>query len=224
MSPARNSTAHPGEVPAVKQQVVALGNMAESLLAATLVALLDGDASAVDRLREEDYRTHEQWIEVDKLCTKLLMAGPQDGGQVRFLSAAVKIAGTFKRIGDQALRIADAVRSGDPARMSAARAASSVPRLAELAQGLLGGCIAALVEGDPDRATELHGTFRSLSALHSRAVHSLMDGVGSGQVEAAAGAGLAAIALRLEHIGRESLEGATQVRHFYLRNHVAEGC
>jgi phosphate transport system protein len=212
----------PGEVAEVKAQLLAMGTMVESLMATTVVALLDGDAAAVPELREEDCRTHEQWLEVDKLCTELLTGGNLDADQVRFLSAAVKIAGAFKRIGDEAFHIAEGMRACEPDCLTAAKAAASVPRLAELAQEMLNGCIDSLIEGDPDRSAGLHEASRTLTASQNSAVRALMQGVGEGEIGIAVGAALTGVAQRLERIGNEALDAATHVRHFYLRNHKAD--
>jgi phosphate transport system protein len=213
----------PGEVAEVKRRLLAMGSMVESLMAASLVALLDGDGNAVPELRGEDCRTHEQWLEVDKLCTELLTGGDQDAEQVRFLSAAAKIAGDFKRIGDDAFHIAEGMRACKSDCLPAARASASVPRLAELAQGMLSGCIESLIDGDPERSAELHEAFRTLTASCGSAVRALIQGVSDGDVTVPAGTALAGVAQRLERIGNEALDAATHVRHFYLRNNRAAG-
>lgn len=211
----------PGEVPEVKRLLLAMGSMVESLMAASLVALFDGDVTAVPELREEDYRTHEQWLDVDKLCTELLMGGAQDAEQVRFLSTAAKVAGAFKRIGDEALRVADGMRSCEPQSLSAASAAAAVPRLAELAQGMLNDCIESLIDGDTEHAAGLHESMHTLTTSHSSAVRALIQGVTDGQLGVATAAALAGVAQRLDRIGYEALDAATQVRHFHLRNNQA---
>ena len=212
----------PGEVGEVKRRLLAMGSMVESLMAASLLALLDGDAAAVPELREEDCRTHEQWLEVDKLCTELLTSGKQDAEQVRFLAAATKIAGAFKRVGDEALRIAEAMRACEPGCLSTAKASASVPRLAELAQGMLNDAIESLIQGDPERVGGLHEASRTLTASHASAVRALFQGVSDGEVGVAPAAALTGVAQRLERIGSDALDAATHVRHFYLRNHKAD--
>jgi phosphate transport system protein len=208
----------PGEVAEVKRRLLAMGSMVESLMAASLVALLDGDPTAVPELREEDCRTHEQWLEVDKLCTETLAGGGQDAEQVRFLSAAVNIAGAFKRVGDEALRIAEAMRASESDSLTTAGASAALPRLAELAQVMLNDCIESLIDGDPERVTDLHEASRTLSASCGSAVRALVQGVSDGAVGVPAGAALAAVAQRLERIGNEALDAATHVRHVYLYN------
>jgi len=212
-----------GEVAELKRQLLAMGTMVESLMAASLVAVLDGDTAAASELREDDCRTHEQWLEVDKLCTEVLTSGRPDADQVRFISATIKIAGAFKRVGDEALRIAEGMRACQPDGLATAKTLAPVPRLAELAQGMLSGCIESLINCDPDRAAGLHEAFRTLAASHRSAVLALAQALSDGQVSVPVCAALAGVAQRLERVGNEVLEAATYVRHLYLRNRSHEG-
>ena len=207
-----------GQVAEVRDRLVAMGSMVESLMADSLVALLDANRAAVPELREEDCRTHEQWLEVDKHCTRLLAEGGLDAEQVHFITAAIKIAGALKRAGDETLRVAESTRTCPDDSLTTAKTMASIPRLAEVAQGMLSDLVGALANGDPTQAEGLHIAFRELAAQRKIAVAELAEAMASDSIEAMVGVTLVGVSGNLERIGDEVVDAANHLRHVALRN------
>lgn len=198
-----------GEVRELERQLIALANLVESLFAEAVMAVIENNRQAVPDLREEDYRAHERWIEIDRLCTELLTNGDLGQEQVLFLWGAMKIATHLKRAADESMRIGQALREGEPETLGA------VPRMAQLAQGILGDALSALATREPDEAAGLHLTHRELTSLASQAADDLVEQMESGEIAPSTGLALADIADRLSHVADEALGIAHQVAHLY---------
>ncbi len=198
-----------GEVHELEHQVIALANLVESLFAEAVMAVIENNRHAACELREEDYRVHERWIEIDRLCTELLTNGDLDEEQITFLWQAMKIATHLKRAADESMRIGQALRDGEPDGLGA------VPRMAQIAQSTLGDALSALASRDPDEAAGVHLTHRELTSLASQAADELVAEMESGQLAPAAGLALADMANRLSHVADEALGIANHVAHLY---------
>ncbi|MHC4481664.1 MAG: phosphate signaling complex PhoU family protein [Planctomycetota bacterium] len=204
-----------GELAELRRQVVALGNMVESLFADATMALIESPVEALPELREDDCRAHERCLEIEKLCTELLANGEPDPGQVRYIWAASKIVTDLKRAADAALRIGSSLRSLDPKALPSVESRPAIPRLTQLAQSMLSDALEAFVNHDEAEAGGLHLVFRELTALRAEAIEELVRAMAGGELAVPAGAALAGVAQRLEDIGNEVLDMSTQIRHLH---------
>ncbi|MCK4373944.1 MAG: hypothetical protein KAX19_01405 [Candidatus Brocadiae bacterium] len=207
-----------GEVQELERQLIAMGNMVESLFADSVMALVERTPGVLPGLRAEDCRAHERWLEIDKFCTELLINGELDPEQVRFISAAIKIASDLKRTADECVRIGEGVRSCELDSLATAGSLASIPPMAALTQSMLSDAIEAFIRRDAAQAAALHLVFRELASLNGRAVKELSEGIAGGEIPAAVGAAFVGVAQRLERIGDDVLSIANQVRHLDLRN------
>ena len=102
--------------------------------------------------------------------------------------------------------------------LTTAESLATFPRLAELAQGMLRDAIEAFINKDPEQAGGLHLVFRELASHSAESLDLLISGMHSGELPVPVGAVFAGVAQRLERIGSEVLDMATQIRHLCLRN------
>ncbi len=194
-----------------------MGNTVESLFADAVVALMDRDRQAVPELREEDYRAHERWLEIDKLCVDSLCEGDLDEDGVRFVSSAIKIAAALKRIADESLRVGEGIRAFGPEVLPASKSLAAIPPMVERTQSMLSDVMEALVNHDCKEAAALHLACRELASLDDRAVEQLGEGMLTGAIPLKLGTGFVRMAQRLQHIGHEVLDVANQVCHLSHR-------
>jgi phosphate uptake regulator len=199
----------------LEARLIAMGNVVDSLFADSVMAVLERSPGMAGLLRKHDYRAHEQWMEVDRLCVDLLSSGPRDAAEIRFIASALNIAGALKRMGDESLRIGEALRSRDAGQDDPPAAPEPVLRLIEAVQGMLGDVLAALANRDGAAAPGLHAAFREVAGLCAGAVGEAGAGVQRGELPPAFGTALISVAQRLERIGDEILEVANQVNHLY---------
>jgi len=202
----------------LERRVIAMGNMVESLFADSAMALIESSSATVPQMRTEDRRAHERWLEIDKLCVELLTMGDLTAEQVRSVWAAARIAGALKRAADESLRIGESLRSCLAAGAVEATSLASIPRLAALAQSMLGDAIEALANRDAAEAATLRQTFRELTSLSSLATQELTERLTAGEIGMPVGAVCLGVAQRLERIGDEVLDISNQVNHIYRQN------
>ncbi len=203
------------ELDELERQLIEMGNMVESLFADSVVALMEKDWGAETELREEDYRAHESWLKIDKLCLDLLCNRKLKADQVRFVSAAIKIASALKRTADQSLHIGEIIRSFELESLPDAGSLAPVASMIELTQSMLGDVIEALVNHNAEEAAGLHLVSRELASLDAKAVDELGDAMLNGRVPVHLGTGLVRAVQRLQHVGNEVLDIANQLYHVY---------
>ncbi len=201
----------------LERHVIAMGNMVESLFADAVVALMDRNFQAVPELREEDYRAHERWLEIDKLCVDFLCDGNLDEDGVRFVSSAIKIAGALKRMADESLLVGGGMRACGPELPPAAESLAAISPMVERTQAMLSSVMDAFVNRDCEEAAGLHLAYRELALLDDRAVEQLGKGIMSGGITVQLGTEFVGMAQRLQRIGHEVLDVSNQVSHLYRR-------
>lgn len=210
-----------GELEELERQLIAMGNMVESLFADSVVALMERNPNVVPELREEDQRTHERWLEIDKLCVELLCNGKLGSDQIRFVSAAIKIAADLKRMADESLHLGEGIRSSALGSLPAAESLASIPRLAELTQSMLNDVIEAFINRDAGEAAGLHLVYGELAALRARSVDELGDGMLKGSIPIQLGIALVGVSQRLQRMGDEVLDISNLVCRLEARTREA---
>jgi len=208
------------ELKRLERLLITMGNMVESLLADSVMALVEGSPPLMPGIRREDCKAHEQWLEADKLCLELLASGKLEPAQVRFVWAADKIATALKRTADESLRIGESLCSCADSSPTAG-ALSATPRMATLTQSMLSDALEALVNRDAVEAAALHLVSRELASLNGQATRELTEGLAGGRIAVPLGAACLGAAQRLARIGDEALEISNQVSRLYRHNQTA---
>jgi phosphate transport system protein len=207
-----------GEVQELERQVIAMGNLVESLFADSVMALIERNLAMVPELREDDCRAHERWLEVDRLCTELLTNGELEADEVCAVWTAGRIVTDLKRAADESVRIAEALRLQEGDLLAGAESLASIPAMAELTQSMLGDALEAFVNRDAAEASGLRLVYRELAGLHEQAAIEVARGMTGGEISAETGVAFMDVAERLEHIGEEALNVAAQVNHLCRTN------
>jgi phosphate transport system protein len=210
-SPDRQQTR--GGVGELERQVVALGNLVESLFADSLVALIDANPGAVPGLCQDDRRAHERWLDIDRLSTELLTNGELESTDVQRIWAANKIATDLKHLADESWRVGDSVRLLSSEVLTPGRTPAPIARMAGLAQSMLGDAIEAFVNHNAAEAGALQSAFREVTAMKAQALEELSRAMASGETQVPAGVTLAGLVEHLEHIAGTVLDISTNVRH-----------
>jgi phosphate uptake regulator len=206
-----------GSLSELERRLIDMGNLVESLFVGSVVALIDRTDEGMPELREEDCRAHERCLEIERAAAGVLAADGLEVAQVRFVLATVKIAGALKRAADEALRIAEGLRSCGAEDLGAARVPGAMSEMTALVQTMLGEAVASIAERRESEMEPLHASMRELAKLNVQALDQLVAGAAR-HGEHAVGVFLRA-AQHLERIGHEALDVATQVRHLYVPNH-----
>lgn len=91
------------------KQMMAMGGMCEKAISEATRALAEGNIELAREVMEGDARINQQEREIEGMCMKLLLHQQPVAGDLRRISAALKMVTDMERIGDQAADIAENV-------------------------------------------------------------------------------------------------------------------
>ena len=134
----------------LKERVLWMGSLAERAVHQSIHAVLDGDASLAERVLKEETAINELQVEIDDRVVQLLALQQLMAADLRFVLAVSRINNDLERIGDQAVNVAQsAVRI---LRHPRVKPYVDLPRMGELAEGMVRDSLNALVRGNVELA------------------------------------------------------------------------
>lgn len=93
----------------LSRELIEMGALCEEAIAVAAKALLSGDSSLALRVPPLERELDEKERAIETLCLKLLLQQQPVAGDLRLISAALKMITDMERIGDQAADIAEIV-------------------------------------------------------------------------------------------------------------------
>ena len=127
-----------------------MGGLAESQLAAAMLAVSRRDGSLAAEIVGTDIRVDQLETEVDQQVMRLLALRQPVGPDLREIVSSLKIASDLERIADYAANVAK--RSIALNQTPPVRPAFAIPRMGGYAQGMIKDVLDAYVDRDADRA------------------------------------------------------------------------
>ena len=99
------------ELEKIKKRLLSLGTLVEERVRMAISAIEDRNADLADRVIKTDYEIDEMEVEIEEDCLKVLALYQPVAVDLRFLVAVIKINNDLERIGDQAVNIAERVKT-----------------------------------------------------------------------------------------------------------------
>ena len=141
------------ELDALKEQLLLMGGRAESIVQKSIQALQRRDATLAQEVFADDRQIDRMEIEIDERCLRLLALQQPLAGDLRFITAALKITNDLERVGDHGVNIAgSALRLAEQPLLTPL---VDIPRMAELAGGMLHEALDAFVRHDAGTARRI---------------------------------------------------------------------
>jgi phosphate transport system protein len=134
----------------LRTKLLAMGGMAEHAIELAVRAIRDRDANAAKLVLEQEDEINTIEREIDELGFDLLAMQQPMAVDLRFILAVIKINADLERVGDQAVNVAQ--RALDLIQFPPADQPIDIPRMAELATGMVRTALEAFLAGDADRA------------------------------------------------------------------------
>lgn len=154
------------ELRALEEEVVRLGEAVAEAALRAVDALRRKDAALARKIDEEDETINERWLALEERCLELLATQQPAAGDLRVLLAIVHIATDLERMGDHAAGVARLVlRIGDEPLI---KPLIDIPRMAELAAGMLREALQAFLARDAARARAVAARDDEVDALHDQ--------------------------------------------------------
>jgi len=138
------------ELEELKERLLWMGGLVERAVHQSAHSVLDADASLAQNVLAGEDAINELQIEIDERVTQLLALHQPMATDLRFLLAVTRINADLERIGDQAVNIAESAER--VLRHPQVKPYVDLPRMSELAEGMVRDSLNALVRRDVELA------------------------------------------------------------------------
>jgi len=153
------------ELEALKQKLLTMAGHAEAAVNEALRALMERDYDLALRVKENDRVLDQFEVDIDDMAIHLLAKAPL-ASDLRFVTVAMKISQNLERVGDEASKIAK--RARDLTHEPPVRLQLDLPRMADLALGMLKQALDAFVNRDPATARAVIPRDKEVDGLNRR--------------------------------------------------------
>jgi len=141
------------ELQHLKGKLLKMGSLVEDAIKISIQALLDRDNALAQRIIESDHLVNTLDVEIDEESIRLIALRQPKAGDLRFITTAMKITTDIERMGDLAVDIAErAIELNDEPML---KPYIDIPRMAEIARGMVRDSLDALVRGDTKLAMDV---------------------------------------------------------------------
>ena len=141
------------ELKELKENLLRMGGRAEGIVRKSIESLRRRDPNLARQVFEDDRVIDRLEIDIEESCLRLLALQQPLAGDLRFITAALKISNDLERVGDHAVNIAGGTTrlGGQPL----LKPLVDIPRMADLAVGMLNEALDAFVRRDAESARRL---------------------------------------------------------------------
>jgi phosphate transport system protein len=160
------------ELEQLKARLLEMGGLAEDRLRLAVRGLVERDLALVERVLVSDGAINQLHIEIDDRCFKLLALHQPMAVDLRAIVSAVKINTDLERVGDLAVNIAEA--AGRYLEHPPVKELIDIPRMADIAQGMLRDALDAYVRRDLTLAQDVLNRDDELDLLKTMVFRELL--------------------------------------------------
>lgn len=182
----------------LNREMIAMGALCEEVISLASKALMECSTAIADRVKPLDADIDQKEREIESLCLKLLLRQQPVAGDLRTVSAALKMITDMERIGDQAEDIAEIIRFLEP---SSQADTTHIGIMAEATITMVNDSIDAFVKKDIDIAQKVIRHDDYVDELFSEVRAALIDMIGNDSTKGEYAIDLLMIAKYFERIG-----------------------
>jgi phosphate transport system protein len=141
------------EILEIRQSLVKMGGLAETMIALALKGLVRRDPSPFEEVARMEREVNDLQIEIDERAVQLTALQQPVGSDVRFLFMAARITSELERIADQAINICQSAQHLH--KQPPLKPFVDIPIMAEAAQKMVRESLEALVRKDVSIAEQV---------------------------------------------------------------------
>ncbi len=130
-----------------------MGSLAQTMIHKSIKALADRDRSLLKDVYTLEESVNVMHVEIDDFCLKLLALRQPQAGDLRMVTAAIKINTDLERLGDQAVNIAQ--RTESLLERPAIKPLVDIPRESTIAQKMVNDSLDAFIKKDVKLAEDV---------------------------------------------------------------------
>ncbi len=138
------------ELEELKSRLLEMAGLVESAIYRSVAAVVEKDYDQAQQVLKNEARINQMEIDNDELATRLLATQQPMAGDMRFLTAALKINTDLERMGDLAVTIVE--RALALMKEPVMRPAIDIPRMAKLTESMVRRSLDAFVRNDAELA------------------------------------------------------------------------
>jgi phosphate transport system protein len=197
------------EIQDLRQRLVVMGGLAESMIALALRGLLERSERHAEELARREEQVNELQMEIDARAVQLAALQQPVGADVRFLFMAARITSELERIADQAVNISQSARhllQAPPLKPFV-----DTPIMAEVAQKMVRESLEALVKKDVELANRVLAEDDKLDAFRDQIFRELLTYMMADPATIPRALSLILISRNLERVGDHATNIAEEV-------------
>jgi phosphate transport system protein len=160
------------ELQEIKDGLLYLGALTEKALENGTAALLERDSELARKIVCDDDQIDRLDVELEEKCIRLLALRQPAARDLRFITTAIKITGHLERIGDMAAKIAEKVILLNE--LPQIKAYIDLPRMVQIAQGMIRKSLDAMVRGDVPLAHQVREEDAVIDKLNDQVFRELL--------------------------------------------------
>jgi len=141
------------ELKGLHLRILEMGGFVEKQIANAVLALVERDDALARLTIGRDHTVNRMDVEIDESCLRLLALHQPAARDLRLITTALKINADLERIGDMAVNICE--RTLELNHEAQLKPFIDIPRMAEVAQGMLRDSLDAFVREDVDLALKV---------------------------------------------------------------------
>ena len=157
----------------IRQTLLMMASLANRNLALAMRALVERDEKLAAAVEAEDSQLDELEISIDELVINHMATHAPVATDCRFMLVASKISSNLERIADQATAIAR--RSIKLNTEPLLKPLIDIPRMAQIAEGMLRDSITALIDRKPELAQEIVRRDKEVDAINKQLARELLS-------------------------------------------------
>lgn len=147
------STVFERELEDLKGKVLKLGSMVEKAISDSIKSLVERNSKLAVDVIDKDPQVNALDVEIDEECIRLIALRQPRAGDLRLITTAMKITTDLERIGDFAVNISErALELNEEPQL---KPYIDIPRMAEIAQGMVRDALDAFVKRDSALARDV---------------------------------------------------------------------
>lgn len=212
------------ELEELNNKLLEMAGMVESAISRSVRSLVEQDRNLAEQVIRDEPKINQMEMQIDGMVTRLLALRQPVAGDLRFVTAALKINNDMERIGDLAQHIAE--RSLSLMHHPLVKPMVDIPKMAELVQSMLLKCLDAFVRRDDVPARSVLLADDEVDRLRDGVYGQLLEIMQRDPTTVPAAVNLIFIARNLERIGDHTTNIAEDViflvKGLDVRHHAEE--
>jgi phosphate transport system protein len=208
------------DLQAVRERLLAMGSLAESMIHKSVRALVERAESVVQEVLAHEEEMDLLCIEIDDRCFTLLALQSPMASDLRFLVGGIKINSDLERIADQAVSIA--LRAQSLITQPEVKPLIDIPRMARLAQDMVRRSLDAFVRRDAELARSVIEGDDEVDSLRDQVFRELLVYMMADTTTIPRALGLILISRNLERIADHATNIAEDVIYIVRGEDVRE--